>query len=293
MFAGTGPTLLPRQDAYASRYLLRDIAVDGAADAFRHHPVRLRDGREVPRLQSVDLDELSLDTVEQYRLIVLRRSPLASRPPSNYELAWRGRWYDVWRRTGPAPLAHLPFGDELHAGDTPSCATLGDFAERHRDAELAAARARDAVIAGLPASRLPSGWSNRKRFPGAALASRSGTVELPFELPHGGRWRVWVGGAVLGRLTLTIDDSRAASIRHRMNRPREYEPVATVTLAPGRHRLVFDFDELLLDGINDRNFMGPVALTPVVPAVEPTLLPSRRVRSLCGERLDWIEAVPK
>jgi hypothetical protein len=290
LFAGRGPTLLPRQDAYASRYLLRDIAVDGAADAFRHHPVRLRDGREVPRLRSVDLDELSLDTVEQYRLVVLRRSPVASRPPSNYALAWHGRWYDVWRRTGPAPAAHLPLGDRLDAGAAPSCATLERFAARHRGRALVAAPAPDAVIVGLPAGRLPAGWSARRRFPGGALASRSGTLTIPFELPRAGRWHVWAGGAVLGRLRLAIDGRTVASIRHRMNRPREYEPVATATLPAGRHELTFDFGERLLDGIDDHYVMGPVALSEASRVAAPRRISPSGVRSLCGKRLDWVEA---
>ena len=187
-------------------------------------PIRLRDGRPIGRFKSVDLDQLALSTVEHYRLLVPRRSPVASRPPSNYRLAWRGRWYDVWRRAGAAPVAHLSFGDRLHAAAVPSCATLRRFAARHRGRALVAAGAPEAVIAGLPAGRLPDGWSARRRFPGAALASRSGTVTTTFELPHGGRWRVWVGGAVLGRLHVFVDGKEVASLRHRLNQPAISSP---------------------------------------------------------------------
>jgi hypothetical protein len=293
IFAGEGPTLLTRQEAYANRYFLRDLAVDNAAEVRWHRPIKLRDGRDIPRLRSVDIDQLSPSSVAQYRLLALRRSPVASRPPSNFSLVWRGRWYDVWRRTGPRPAARLPLGSRLDPGDTVSCRTLRRFAHRHEDLELVAARAPDTVIVRLPAGRLPSGWTAPNRSPGAAVASRSGTVETAAELPHGGRWQVWIGGAVLGQLSLTIDDRRVAAIRHRLNRAREYEPVATVTLDAGRHRLVLDYDERLLAGINDRYVMGPVALTPVGRPQKPTLLPAREIGSLCGQRLDWIEAVPR
>jgi hypothetical protein len=174
----------------------------------------------------------------------------------------------------------------------PSCATVKRFAARKRGLALVAARAPEAVIVGLPEGRLPDGWSALKRFPGAALASRSGTVTTTFELPHGGRWGVWVGGAVLGRLHVSIDGREVASIRHRMNRPGEYEPLATADLAGGRHRLTFDFDERLLDGINDHFLMGPVAVSEARPAPAPSRISPSRVRSLCGMRLDWVEAVP-
>lgn len=291
MFAGQGPTLLTRQDVYANRYFLRDMAVDNASENRWHRRIRLRDGRDIPKFRSVDIDQLSPDTVGQFRLLVLRRSPAGSRPPSNFELAWRGRWYDVWRRTGPMPAARLALGSEFDAGDTPACSTLRRFADRHKDLELAAARAPDTVVGGLPADQLPSGWKAWKRYPRSATASQSGTVETTFELPNGGRWQVWVGGAVLGRLSVRIDDRPVATLRHRLNRPREYEPVGRVSLDTGRHRLTFDYEERLLDGINDRYVMGPVALTRVGSPPEPTVLPAREVDSLCGEHLDWIEAV--
>jgi hypothetical protein len=36
--------------------------------------------------------------VSLYRTLVLRRVPPVSRPPAEYVLAWRGRYYDVWQR---------------------------------------------------------------------------------------------------------------------------------------------------------------------------------------------------
>jgi hypothetical protein len=184
----------------------------------------------------------------------------------------------------------MPLGNGFDAGGTPSCAALKRFAGHHRGLQLAAASAPDSVMVKLPTGGLPSGWKSRKRFPGAVLPSRSGSLEIPFELPRDGRWQVWVGGAVLGQLSLRIDDDTVATIRHRVNRPSEYEPVARVTLASGRHLLAFDYRERLLGGMNDRFPMGPVALTPIGAPDNPIVLPARRVNSLCGERLDWIEA---
>jgi hypothetical protein len=292
-FAGMGPTLMTREDAYANRYFLRDLAVDNAAEKRWHHPIKLRDGRDIPPFRSVDIDQLSPDTVGHYRLLVLRRSPVGSRPPSNFELIRGGRWYDVWKRTRPMPVARLALGSTTDAGEVPACRTLRRFADSHEGQDLAAARAPETVVVDLPAERLPSGWKARKRYPGAALASTSGTVETGFDLRHGGDWQLWVGGAVLGHADVSIDDEQVASMRHRMNRPGEYEPVGRARLTAGRHRLTFDYDERLLDGINDRYLMGPVALSPVGRPGDPVLVPAREIDSLCGERLDWVEALPR
>ena len=45
-----------------------------------------------------------------YETLVLRRSPVASRPPSAYRRTWSGRYYEVWQR-----------GDAIAVGAPMSC----------------------------------------------------------------------------------------------------------------------------------------------------------------------------
>ncbi len=104
-FAGRGPTLFTDFDEYAL-YELRDLDVGGpnfvspppalAGAAGGHgHPVLLN--RIVPA------------KLAAYPLIVMRRDPLAVRPPAAYRLLWQGVYYQVWgRRSGARPaLAHI------------------------------------------------------------------------------------------------------------------------------------------------------------------------------------------
>ena len=110
----------------------------------------------------VDLDEFTTAYVEQWPLIALRRSPVADRPPSNYALAYRGRWYDVWRRTGPAPLRHVP---------APSCASIRSLGAQH---PLVAARRALLGVYDIASAPLPAGWSHDPADPHhAAFRQRS------------------------------------------------------------------------------------------------------------------------
>jgi hypothetical protein len=291
-FAGDGPTLLTRTEPYANRYFLRRLAVDNAAEFRFHHPIRLRSGRVSRELRSVDVDQLSPSSLARYRLLVLRHSPVGSRPPSGYTLAWRGRWYDVWKRTGPVARDRLVFGSRLDSGAAPSCAVLKRFARSHAYGKLAATRASRPVIAMLSKRVLPDGWHASKQLPGAARPGGPGTVRTSVVLPREGRWRVWIGGGVAGRLSIAVDGRQIATADNRVNRPREYERLATVPLAAGRHQVAIRYDEELLAHSGANDLLGPLAFTAAGPSAKPIYLAARDVDILCGHRLDWIEAIP-
>jgi hypothetical protein len=290
-FAGQGPALMTRVEPYANRYFLRRLAVDNAAELRFHHPIMLRDGRLVGRLRSVDVDQLSPRSVARYRLLVLRHSPVGSRPPSSYALAWRGRWYDVWKRTRAVARDRLAFGSRLDSGAAPSCTVLRRFARRHAGGRLAAARSPSPVIALLSKGVLPDGWRSSKQLPGSARPNGPGTLRTTVVLPRGGRWTVWMGGGVAGRLGVAVDGREIATSDHRVNRAREYERLAAMPLAAGRHRVAIRYEEELLAD-SRASIFGPLAFTQAGPPAEPIYLSARDVDVLCGHRLDWIEAIP-
>jgi hypothetical protein len=96
-FAGSGPALMTEYQPYGVRHFLRRLDPEGASE-LRRRPVALRDGRVLGKAEYADLAALSLDAVLLYRTLVLHRSPPVSRPPTEYVLIWRGRYYDVWQR---------------------------------------------------------------------------------------------------------------------------------------------------------------------------------------------------
>ena len=101
-FAGAGPTLMTEYQPYGVRHFLRRMEPESAGE-LRRRLVPLLDGQGVPKGGYADLDEFQTSGILVYKTLVLRRSPSESRPPSNYQLAWRGRYYEVWQRPDGEP----------------------------------------------------------------------------------------------------------------------------------------------------------------------------------------------
>ena len=98
---GQGPAMLPEFEEYGKHYL-RELDALIPTDGWTTQVAQRRSAGPV-YANSLDLDELDLGFVQQFPLLVVRRSPVASRPPGSYRLAMRGDYYDVWRRGGPWP----------------------------------------------------------------------------------------------------------------------------------------------------------------------------------------------
>ena len=78
----------PLPAAHGRRGRVRASSPPGRAPGRLH----AREGR------FADLSAFRPADLHEYRTLVLRRSPVASRPPSSYRLTWSGRYYEVWQR---------------------------------------------------------------------------------------------------------------------------------------------------------------------------------------------------
>ena len=116
--AGEGPALMTEYEPYGVRHFLRKADAEGASE-LRRRLVPLRSGRPLRKLGTADIDEFELAGIRAYRTLVLRRSPVASRPPSVYRLLSRGRFYDVWQLAPgleDSLLEHVPLGGRGEPG---------------------------------------------------------------------------------------------------------------------------------------------------------------------------------
>jgi hypothetical protein len=283
-FSGRGPALFTDFDEYAL-YELRGLEV-GGPDFLFPPPALSRFAQ--PHGYPVNLDKVAPRKLLAYPLIVTRVDPLASRPPAAYRLLWQGTYYQVWgRRHNAAPaLEHLG----LSANRVVKCARVERLA---RVASLASGRLVAAVPPGIVSvtfgSRQP-GYVDR----GLNLTPR---VAVDFRVPRSGRWDIWLRGEVMPAVTVSVDGRKLATISDQLAgnqfNPDTLNPIE-VMLPHGRHRLSFRASgSILAPGDGGTARLGRVFLTPTRDARAEFLVtvPADHWRSLCGRRLDWIEAV--
>jgi len=279
-FAGQGPTLTPDFEEYAE-YYLRDDDQDSMVNGPR---VELRPGvnreAEPGNIWSYDLDEYPLSFVESFRTIVMRRDPLASRPPSNYRLVYLSGYYEVWQRDQPAARIStlVPVPDPPHGRNVAVCASLA------AEARKAGPGAR---IAYMPQ---PSGYlqlddSNMKLSGGFAPsggvieATGAGRAVAQQPVPVAGRYDLFIEGSYGRPVDLMIDGRHVATAAYQVSYPAAWIEVGSVGLSAGVHRIELVRGGISLhagngDGVDPFNrTVGPLVLMPAsssVPALRYT-----------------------
>ncbi len=297
-FAGEGPTLATDFDEY-SLYLLRDMRVDSPGIAYAgtfHYAAG------VPRLygRSYDIDELGLSSVERFKLIVMRRSPAWSRPPSNYALVWKGPYYTVWRRSGAAPLVHVPLGATVayEASAVPRCAVVRGLAARaQRGGDRLAYAARPlnvtASLATASHSALMLSVTDLHGRP-QLIFTAPGRIETGFQIRTAGRYDLWLGAYVDRPLHVFVDGRQVGAPSRQSGDDGTMVNVANLQLTAGHHTIA-----LLRDGggvgpgDNAGALVDGIVLEPAGAAQDETVrtVAPGAWRTLCGRPLDWVEVV--
>ncbi|MFL5911210.1 MAG: hypothetical protein ACJ768_11640 [Gaiellaceae bacterium] len=270
-FAGDGPALMTNYEPYGARHFLRSLDPEGASELRRRYDY-LVDGKTLDKGASADIDRFRLDQVLVYRTLVLRRGPAASRPPSVYKLVWSGRWYEVWQRPVHATRTiaqHLPLGDASQAAAVPSCSAIKAL----RGSLLMAAERPQAIGLGNPPTR--------------------GTELLNVNIPHDDVYTAWMGGDWFGNAAISVDGHQVGSRREELNWPGLYSDLGRVPLAAGPHLVSVTYQPGgWHPGSGATPFaFGPAALSPVGQEEGVIHVSPAHAASLCGRRLDWVEAL--
>jgi hypothetical protein len=292
-FAGQGPTFVSDFDEY-TLYLLRNSQPNAPGIAY-HGVITLANGSNPSYGHSYDLDAIAQQTLQQYRLIVMRRSPAWSRPPGNFALVWNGPSYEVWRRVGAPPKVHLALGAGLQPVASAPCRQLrglarvaqGDGGRLEFAARAANIVVNMAVAAHSPNTVKLSDLEGEPQYQFIGPAR----VEVGFRAPRTGRYELWLGGNVDRPLRVLLDGRLVGSPSETLGGDASKYLVGTVNLRAGRHDLQFirgggslrpgDDASTLLDGV----LFEPVSAEhEIVSSVAPSAW-----RSLCGRELDWVE----
>jgi hypothetical protein len=317
-FAGRGPTLFTDFDEYAL-YELRNLDVGGPN--FVYPPPALA-GAAGGHGRPVLLNRIAPAKLAAYPLIVMRRDPLAVRPPAAYRLLWQGVYYQVWgRRPGARPaLAHVavspPLKAVLSVAQSASARSasahsprpvspralclrvLERLARRARTGRLVAAVAPRAVNVEIPRSRLyrPPGWARVGR---RILMRRPGTMRLAFRVPRGGVWQLWLQGDVMRAIGIEVDGRPLGSLGGQLGGNslvlNTFSPLS-VRLSAGAHTLAITRPGAsLAPGDDGAGVLDGIFLTPAGSAGRASLIsvPASRWRSLCAHTLEWAEISPR
>lgn len=274
-FSGQGPALMTEYNPYGARYFLRALDGEGASE-LRVRPVYLRDGSTAEKGEAVDTDEIAWDSLLEYRTLVLRRSPVRSRPPSPYRLAWSGESYEVWQRPlVPAglPPEHLALGEgELRPAEVPDCSEVGGLG-------LLALNNGAKDVRLLAARHAP------------VLDATSGSLRVP----RAGVYEAWLMGSVRGAVDLYLDDQLVGSARHVLSNDGGFVPLGEVELSRATYRARLDFGGADLhpgSGGFPRPEAGPLLFAAVDERAGGLVaVPLEDAGRLCGRPWDWLEAL--
>jgi hypothetical protein len=292
---GEGPTLLTSPDHYAGRHFLRAGDPESVSDLHRRQIVLRSGGASSPVGTTQDLDAISLASLLVYRSIVVRTSPVASRPPAPYQLVWRGRFYELWQRPASfAPvLDHLPLGTADDPAALPACRDVLALAHTPGVAEIAYVLRDEVIRIPLATAPLPAGWIASGQFNDIAYLGRGGQMHVAVTVAHAGEYRAWVGNSFRAHLEVLVDGHDLGGGRQDLNVVGAYTPFGAIPLAAGRHVVTLRYSgpDWHPGSGGDPPPTGPLVLADQT-ADTPVLLTSPSLAgALCGRRLDWVEAL--
>jgi hypothetical protein len=193
--------------------------------------------------------------------------------------------------SAPRVLEHLPLGNELDPGAVPSCRDVLRLASLPGVRRLVAVPRDRVAVLPLTGVRRPASWTAGP-VAGSVDPGGPGSIVTGFRATPGA-YDIWLGGSFLGRFSVALDGRPVGSARHQLEWSGQLVDLGTARLAGGSHRIELRYD----DGgwRPGTHGLAPLPAGPLVvaSAASPGLVgvAPARARSLCGRRLDWVEAV--
>jgi hypothetical protein len=134
-------------------------------------------------------------------------------------------------------------------------------------------------------------------YPGAVVLDSAGAVGPEITVPKGGEYRVWAEGSFGRPVTVRVNQEAIGELEYELGNPGQYLPFGEVTVEPGAQE--FRVEQAGGDlrpgnggSLAGLRHLGPVVFSPPENE-EPRVLERdpKDWRSLCGQRLDWVEVL--
>jgi hypothetical protein len=300
-YAGRGPTLTPDFEEYAE-YFLRDnlqtSMVNGPALILRPGVNR---AVEPGGIFAYDMAEFEPSWLQSFATIVMRRDPLASRPPSNYRLTYVSPYYEVWQRSRPASTvyADVPFGNSPGNRDPGACAVV-------RKALRKAGSTAEIAYTTPPRGYVQVDGSNMalsgafSSSAGTIIASGAGRARRGQLIPATGTYDFFIAGSFGRPVDVSIDGRHVGTAAYQVSYPGRSILVGSRKLTRGVHEIEISRGGLSLhpgngDGVDLFNrTIGPLVIVPARPVAPPVHYAGPRdLQRLCrsSQPLRWIEVI--
>jgi hypothetical protein len=126
------------------------------------------------------------------------------------------------------------------------------------------------------------------------VMSPHGRLRASFRLARGGAWSLWIQGEVMPTVRVAVDGRTLAAVGGQLRgsdvNPDTLPPLE-VRLAAGPHTLqISRGGASLAPGARGSAVLHAVFLTPAPTGETLRVTRPARWRTLCGRRLDWVEA---
>ncbi|MFL5824245.1 MAG: hypothetical protein ACJ764_12490 [Solirubrobacteraceae bacterium] len=314
---GHGPTFINDYEVYADRHFARAGAPTEPAE-YRYAGLPTSRGTLLVKTAYADLDSFPLTTLLPYRSIVVRNSPVDSRPPSLYRLVYHGTYYDLYERPALADqhvVVHVPLGDQnvypycgaAENGPTmpqcpvapaamPPCSQIQSLAglARTRGGSLVAYQRPLPVVVHGDDVLWPGRWFHDNS--GHSLtANTPGTAVAHIALPTSQVYKLWLGGIFTRGFDVAVDGGHLGRIANQIFDIDGYAPVARLPLRAGVHTVTITYPGAGPGpGSGDNNYtsLNHIAFEPLQsPATQLLRVTPDQARALCGRALDWIDVV--
>jgi hypothetical protein len=299
-YAGQGPTLYPSFDEYAEYFLREERGSTDVQPAYDEWG--LLPHVEQPGVVgfSFSLNQFQMAYLQKFKLIVVPRSPLAVRAPSNWDLVQQTKYFDVWRRERPAAdvYVHYPLAGLPHERTATFCGNLErSLRKAGVGAGVAYVRAPTTTKVLPPAGAHPDYW---KPEGNELVAHGAGSDRMAFTLAHAGSYELWMEGTVGRPIKFVLDGRTAGTIAYEDRYPNQYLYIGTRTLAAGRHTLTIERGGGSLhpgsgDDVDpDTRSFGPIVLLPRgSQSYRLEVAPAAAAKQICDAPVgyEWMEVL--